>query len=97
MAMLPSTNCMYIFDDVRAEESDTDCKLVDNGTGSTVTGSIMISSSAGGSGVSVSVNFTGFPSESEYGPFVYHIHEFPVSGQYVTGYKVNSNFYLREK
>ncbi|KAK3673190.1 hypothetical protein LTR78_007030 [Recurvomyces mirabilis] len=50
----------------------------DNGTGSTIMGSVMISSTAGGSGVSVSVNFTGFPSESLYGPFVYHIHEFPV-------------------
>lgn len=41
-------------------------------------GSITISSVSDGSGVSVSVNFTGFPSESEYGPFVYHIHEYPV-------------------
>lgn len=51
---------------------------VDNGTGSTVQGSIIISSTSGGSGVSVSVNFTGFPSEAAYGPFVYHIHELAV-------------------
>lgn len=42
----------------------------------------MISSTAGQSGVLVSVNFTGLPSESEYGPFVYHIHALavPVNG-----------------
>jgi hypothetical protein len=51
---------------------------VDNGTGSTVTGAILISSSSGSSGVNVAVNFTGFPSESTYGPFVYHIHAAPV-------------------
>ncbi|KAK5115110.1 hypothetical protein LTR62_001807 [Meristemomyces frigidus] len=50
----------------------------DNGTGSTVTGSITISSFPNTNGVSVSVNFTGLPSESLYGPFVYHIHAFPV-------------------
>lgn len=26
----------------------------------------------------VTVNFTGFPSESAYGPFVYHVHALPV-------------------
>ena len=50
----------------------------DNGTGSTVTGSITISSTSGGSGVNVAVNFTGFPAEAEYGPFVYHIHALAV-------------------
>lgn len=55
-----------------------DNETVDNGTGSTVTGRITISSTSGGSGVSVFVNFTGFPSEAEYGPFVYHIHTLPV-------------------
>ncbi|KAI9698573.1 MAG: hypothetical protein M1820_007463 [Bogoriella megaspora] len=49
----------------------------DDGFGSTVTGSIIISSQQGGSGVNVNVNFTGFPSAA-YGPFVYHIHQFPV-------------------
>ena len=38
----------------------------------------MISSTSEESGVLVSVNFTGFPLETEYGPFVYHIHEYPV-------------------
>lgn len=38
----------------------------------------MISSTSGGSGVNVAVNFTGFPSEASYGPFVYHIHAMPV-------------------
>ncbi|KAI9691442.1 MAG: hypothetical protein M1822_007513 [Bathelium mastoideum] len=50
----------------------------DNGTGSTVTGSITISSTAGGSGVNVIVNFAGFPNAAAYGPFLYHIHEFAV-------------------
>jgi len=51
---------------------------VDNGTGSTITGSITITSSPNQPGVSVSVNFTGFPDEPTYGPFVYHIHALPV-------------------
>ena len=51
---------------------------VDNGTGSVITGSITIASNAGGSGVSVSVNFAGFPNAAAYGPFLYHIHEFAV-------------------
>lgn len=55
-----------------------DTILVDDGTGSTVIGSIMISSTSGGSGVNVAVNFTGFPSEAAYGPFVYHIHALAV-------------------
>lgn len=38
----------------------------------------MISSTSGGSGVNVAVNFTGFPSEASYGPFVYHIHALAV-------------------
>ncbi|TKA78496.1 hypothetical protein B0A55_01994 [Friedmanniomyces simplex] len=50
----------------------------DNGTGSMVQGSIMISSTAGESGVMVSVNFSGLPSESKYGPFPYHLHTLPV-------------------
>jgi hypothetical protein len=47
-------------------------------TGSTITGNIAAVSKADGTGVTFTVNFTGFPSEAEYGPFVYHIHEFAV-------------------
>jgi len=47
-------------------------------TGSTITGNIAAVSAPGGTGVTFTVNFTGFPAEAEYGPFVYHIHEFPV-------------------
>ncbi|KAF2773124.1 Cu,Zn superoxide dismutase-like protein [Teratosphaeria nubilosa] len=50
----------------------------DNGTGSTVIGNITISSSSGTPGVMVSIDFSGFPSEELYGPFVYHIHTLPV-------------------
>jgi len=50
----------------------------DDGTGSTIMGSIVITSSQNQPGVVVTANFTGFPSESEYGPFVYHIHTLPV-------------------
>lgn len=50
--------------------------LDNNGTGSTVTGSITISSN--GNGVNVNVDFQGFPDASLYGPFVYHIHALPV-------------------
>jgi hypothetical protein len=41
----------------------------DNATGSTITGSIVGTASYNGTGVAITVNFTGFPSESEYGPF----------------------------
>ncbi|GAM90322.1 hypothetical protein ANO11243_083650 [Dothideomycetidae sp. 11243] len=47
-------------------------------TGTTVSGSISISSKQGDTGVTVSVNFANFPSVSQYGPFVYHIHDMPV-------------------
>ncbi|KAL9114443.1 MAG: hypothetical protein Q9227_001524 [Pyrenula ochraceoflavens] len=50
----------------------------DENTGSLITGSIVGSSTAGGSGVTFSVNFGGFPDEAQYGPFVYHIHGMPV-------------------
>ena len=52
--------------------TDDDC------TGSTVTGSITISSSSSGTGVDVSANFQGFPDLATYGPFLYHIHALPV-------------------
>ena len=38
----------------------------------------MISSSPSAPGVNVMVNFHGLPSQSEYGPLVYHIHTLPV-------------------
>lgn len=41
----------------------------DNLTGSIITGSIMAMTNANGTGVTFSVNFTGFPSEAEYGQF----------------------------
>lgn len=41
----------------------------DDLTGSTITGSITGSSTAGGTGVTFTVNFTGFPNEAAYGPF----------------------------
>lgn len=50
----------------------------DPDTGSTITGNIVGVSAQGGTGVTFTVNFTGFPSEAEYGPFVYHIHNLPV-------------------
>jgi len=50
----------------------------DDATGTTITGSIMALVPTNGTGVMFTVNFTGFPSEAEYGPFVYHIHGLPV-------------------
>lgn len=50
----------------------------DDNTGSVITGTITGASTAGGSGVTFTVNFTGFPSEAMYGPFVYHIHNLAV-------------------
>ena len=58
--------------------SHTDMPTDDDCTGSTVTGSIRISSAPGGSGVAVSANFEGFPDFATYGPFLYHIHALPV-------------------
>lgn len=50
----------------------------DNLTGSMIMGSIMGATPANGTGVIFTVNFTGLPSEAEYGPFVYHVHNMPV-------------------
>lgn len=50
----------------------------DENTGSLITGNIIGSTSPDGTGVTFTVNFTGFPSEAAYGPFVYHIHGLPV-------------------
>jgi len=50
----------------------------DNATGSLIAGSISGTANANGTGIVFTVNFTGFPS-SLYGPFVYHIHNMPVS------------------
>lgn len=47
-------------------------------TGSTITGTIIGTVPANGTGVMFTVNFTGFPPEAAYGPFVYHIHELAV-------------------
>ena len=41
----------------------------DNATGSTITGMITGAASSNGTGVMFTINFSGFPSESEYGPF----------------------------
>jgi hypothetical protein len=41
----------------------------DNLTGSIIVGSIAGASIAGGTGVTFTINFTGFPSELDYGPF----------------------------
>lgn len=45
------------------------CTNFDNATGSITMGSIIGAASANGTGVIFTVSFTGFPSESEYGPF----------------------------
>ncbi|QIX00623.1 hypothetical protein AMS68_006140 [Peltaster fructicola] len=47
-------------------------------TGSTITGSLMATVPSNGTGMMVTVNFSGFPAEAQYGPFVYHIHGLPV-------------------
>ncbi|KAE8441299.1 hypothetical protein EG329_005529 [Mollisiaceae sp. DMI_Dod_QoI] len=67
MAVLPSTN----FDNATNPGPD--------GSKSLITGSITGMANPNGTGVMFYVNFSGFPSESEYGPFVYHIHDMPVS------------------
>jgi hypothetical protein len=41
----------------------------DNLTGGLIVGSIMGMTAPGGTGVTFTVNFTGFPAEAEYGPF----------------------------
>lgn len=47
-------------------------------TGTVISGTITVSSKQGDTGVTINVDFSNFPSESEYGPFVYHIHNMPV-------------------
>lgn len=56
----------------------TDNLTDNNGTGSTVTGSVIITPSIIGPGVDISVDFEGLPDALLYGPFVYHIHDKPV-------------------
>ncbi|KAN0121884.1 Superoxide dismutase, copper/zinc binding domain containing protein [Hyaloscypha variabilis] len=51
----------------------------DNATGSLITGSITGAANPNGTGVLFTVNFAGFPSDTLYGPFVYHVHNLPVS------------------
>ncbi|MCJ1314288.1 hypothetical protein MMC25_007968 [Agyrium rufum] len=50
----------------------------DSATGTVITGTVLASTNADGTGVTFSLNLAGFPSVAEYGPFVYHIHELPV-------------------
>jgi hypothetical protein len=50
-----------------------------NGTESiAIAGSITGMANSNGTGVIFYVEFSGFPSESKYGPFAYHIHNMPV-------------------
>jgi len=51
----------------------------DAATGSLITGSITGSVPSNGTGVVFHVDFTGFPMDADYEPFVYHIHTMPVS------------------
>lgn len=48
------------------------------GIGATISGSISGAASSNGTGVMFRVDFSGFPSLADYGPFVYHIHDKPV-------------------
>ena len=41
----------------------------DSATGSIITGNVIASTGAGGTGVSFSINFSGIPSVAAYGPF----------------------------
>ena len=41
----------------------------DSATGSTITGSVLATTGAGGTGVTFDIKFSGFPSVAEYGPF----------------------------
>ncbi|MCJ1407920.1 hypothetical protein MMC19_001991 [Ptychographa xylographoides] len=50
----------------------------DSAGGIMIMGTITGTAAANGTGVMFNVSFTNFPSEAEYGPFVYHIHELPV-------------------
>ncbi|KAI9743059.1 MAG: hypothetical protein M1818_003354 [Claussenomyces sp. TS43310] len=50
----------------------------DNATGAVITGTVTGIVPADGMGVLFTVNFTGFPSQAAYGPFVYHVHAMPV-------------------
>jgi len=51
----------------------------DNATGTTISGTVTASTNTNGTGVMFSFNLAGFPNESAYGPFVYHIHELPLN------------------
>jgi hypothetical protein len=50
----------------------------DSLTGSNITGSVTGMTMSDGKGIMFMINMTGFPSESDYGPFVYHVHAMPV-------------------
>ncbi|KAK3709386.1 hypothetical protein LTR37_010947 [Vermiconidia calcicola] len=75
-AVLPSTNCAEHHQ--RPFAAHANALLVNNGTGSTVSGSITVAAGTSGTGVDISVNFEGFPDVTLYGPFKYHIHDLPV-------------------
>ncbi|MCJ1314132.1 hypothetical protein MMC25_007812 [Agyrium rufum] len=51
--------------------------LPDSNT-TTLRGYIAGTSNSNGTGVNYNINFYGFPSEAEFGPFIYHIHQYPV-------------------
>ncbi|KUJ18700.1 uncharacterized protein LY89DRAFT_774743 [Mollisia scopiformis] len=50
----------------------------DDATSTTIMGTVTGMANSNGTGVMFYIDFSGFPAESEYGPFVYHIHNMPV-------------------
>jgi hypothetical protein len=53
-------------------------KSFDDLTGSDITGNVILTVPANGTGVIVTLDLAGFPSDATYGPFVYHIHALAV-------------------
>ena len=47
-------------------------------TGTVIAGTVTGSSTQGGTGVTWTVSLTNLPDVSQYGPFVYHVHDMPV-------------------
>ncbi|GAB7325749.1 hypothetical protein MBLNU13_g09704t2 [Cladosporium sp. NU13] len=73
------------------EESSTEAPVVDNNpigtqytailpnrTDTTVRGAVAVNSHSNGTGANVQISVSGLPAEG--GPFMYHIHKFPISG-----------------
>lgn len=54
----------------------------DNATGSVITGTITATTNANGTGVIFNVALAGVPNAAEYVPFVYHVHNLPISADY---------------